>query len=318
MTNFELKTDSNGNPNPKYVDLLEEDRPISGQKFACISFVSPENVLKQKQNFYFERFINKWDFQTSLEKYNQFLNFIAYKYELSFDSITEDLQEFVKSEKDKLIKTTIEDDYKTFVDNNEEELENEFNSQNNFQTSTRGIKIRGVFSTQEEAELRCKLLREVDPNHDVYVGPVGMWMPWEPEAYKTGRVEYMEEELNQLMKEKQTNEEKAKTEFEKRVKDAKINAIEENKKLAMETGNKLTQNVDSEGNLIGVGDAENQEVTVSDIRKELFENDNVVIGKSDHGLSRLSNNPVETIELGENTVPQDNSKETDEWLTGNS
>ena len=47
-----------------------------------------------------------------------------------------------------------------------------------------------------------KLLREIDPNHDVYVGPVGMWMPWEPEAYKTGRVEYMEDELNQLMKEK--------------------------------------------------------------------------------------------------------------------
>ncbi len=37
--------------------------------------------------------------------------------------------------------------------------------------------------------MRCKLLREVDPNHNVYVGPVGMWMPWEPEAYKTGRVE---------------------------------------------------------------------------------------------------------------------------------
>ena len=52
------------------------------------------------------------------------------------------------------------------------------------------FKIRGTYSTQEEAELRCKLLREVDPNHNVYVGPVGMWMPWEPEAYKTGRVEY--------------------------------------------------------------------------------------------------------------------------------
>ena len=50
------------------------------------------------------------------------------------------------------------------------------------------------------------MLREIDPNHDIMVGPVGMWMPWDPEAYKTGRVEYMEEELNQLMSEKNKNE----------------------------------------------------------------------------------------------------------------
>ena len=51
-----------------------------------------------------------------------------------------------------------------------------------------GLKIRGVFQTQEEAEMKCKKLREIDPNHDIYVGPVGMWIPWDPDAYKTGRV----------------------------------------------------------------------------------------------------------------------------------
>ena len=38
---------------PKYVDLLEEDKPISGQKFVCVSFVSPENILKQKKYLFF-------------------------------------------------------------------------------------------------------------------------------------------------------------------------------------------------------------------------------------------------------------------------
>ena len=95
-----------------------------------------------------------------------------------------------------------------------------------FQTNTRGIKVRGSFPNQQEAELRCKMLREIDPNHDVYVGPVGMWMPWEPEAYKTGRVEYLEDELNQLMHEKQSNENKAKMQFDARVSDAKKKAIE--------------------------------------------------------------------------------------------
>ena len=137
---------------------------------------------------------------------------------------------------------------------------------------------------QEEAEMRCKLLREADPNHDVYVGPVGMWMPWEPEAYKTGRVEYLEEELNQLMNEKNKNEADAKQQFEKRVLEAKRNAIEENKKLAKETGNKLTQNVDKNGNLVGVNNTiENvfdnkEEVSSADIRKELFEGGNVERG----------------------------------------
>jgi len=35
----------NGKENPKYVDLLEEDKPIAGQKFVCVSFVSPENII---------------------------------------------------------------------------------------------------------------------------------------------------------------------------------------------------------------------------------------------------------------------------------
>ena len=93
-------------------------------------------------------------------------------------------------------------EFKNFMDAHEDGLTDEFNKENHFQTCVRGLKIRGCYSTQEEAELRCKMLREVDPNHDIYVGQVGVWMPWDPEAYKTGKVEYLEEELNQLMNEK--------------------------------------------------------------------------------------------------------------------
>jgi hypothetical protein len=190
-----------------------------------------------------------------------------------------DFQEYAKSEKEELVKTSIDDDYKNFLDAKEDDLSVEFSSLYDFQTNTRGIKVRGVFATQQEAELRCRMLREVDPNHDVYVGPVGMWMPWNPEAYKTGRVEYMEDELNQLMKEKNLNEQSAKQQFEKRVKETKRNAIEENKKLAGETGNKLTQNIDKDGNLVGVANMNaagtEGEVSSADIRKELFEGENV-------------------------------------------
>ena len=295
----EYRTKSDGSTNPKYIDLLDEDKAIAGQKFACISFVSPENIIKQREMFYMEEFIKGWDFSKSVEKFNQFLNFVSYKYNLSSTDLTDDLQSVIKEEGEAFRKTVLLDEFKNFMDRREDDLEKIFNETHNFQTSVRGLKVRGSFPTQEEAELRCKLLRELDPNHDVYVGPVGLWIPFHPEAYKTGRVEYLEDELNQLMMEKKKNEEKAKDEFEKRVKETKQKAIEENIRKAGESGNKLTQTINNDGNLVGVNNINTQEnalfsgnetVTSADIRRELFEGDNVVTStKTDHGLSSLSN-----------------------------
>jgi hypothetical protein len=299
---FERKLNKNGIPNPNYVDLLEEDKAIAGQKFVCVSFVSPDKILKQKEMFFFEEFLKKWDFSKSMDKFLQFLNFVSYKYKLNFDDVTNDFKEFVKEEQENLINTTMEDDYKTYLDQNESELEDSFNVKHHFQTCTRGLKVRGVYPTMEEAELRCKLLREMDPNHDVFVGPVGLWMPWDPEAYKTGRVEYMEEELNQLMQEKNKNETFAKNAFEQRVKESKKKAIEENVKLAEKTGSTLTQTIDEDGNLIGANNINTQEsffkdqdmISSADISKELFEGDNIVVGKTDNGQSELISGPFAT------------------------
>jgi hypothetical protein len=289
----------NGKVNSKYVDLLEEDKPISGQKFVCVSFCSPDKILKEKEIFYFEEFLKKWDFNKSMEKFVQFLNFVSFKYNISFDDVSNDFKDFVKEERDSLVKSSMDDEFKTYIDNNEEELQKQFDIAHNFQTNTRGLKIRGSYPTQEEAELRCKMLREIDPNHDVFVGPIGMWMPWDPEAYKTGRVEYMEEELNQLMSEKNKNESNAKSAFEQRVKESKQKAIDENIKNAEKSGNTLTQSIDEQGNLIGVNNINTQEVafkeqeniSTADICMELFEGENIVVGKTDNGKSQLISGP---------------------------
>ena len=218
-----------------------------------------------------------------------------------------------------LQKTNIYDEYKTFLDKHEDDLENEFGEKHNFQTSIRGLKVRGVFGSQKEAELRCQMLREVDPNHDVFVGPVGLWVPFHPDAYKTGRVEYMEETLNQLMAEKKKNEEQAKTEFDKRVKETKAKAIEENMKLAKESGNKLTQMLAKDGETLvdakpkdldgmstmngggiwnAADDTASLSMTVEEMRKELFESEDVVMDKhTDHGLSRLTGAGAEASEM---------------------
>jgi hypothetical protein len=275
--------------NPTFVDILEEDKAIAGQKYVCVSFISPDKIIKQKELFFFEHFLKHFDFSKSMTKFQQFLNFVSYKYNIDFEKVMSDYKEFIETEKDNLIDDSIESEYKNFIEHKEDELETIFSEKHNFQTSVRGVKIRGSFPTQEEAEIRCKLLREQDPNHDIFVGPVGVWMPWEPEAYKTGKVEYLEQELNQLMHEKVKNEEKAKHEFEQRVKETKQKAIEENIQRAKESGNKLTQNIDEQGNLIGVSGMntteakleENEIITSADITKELFTGSDIRIKSND-------------------------------------
>jgi len=278
------------------VDLLDEDRPIAGQKFVCVSFVSPEKHIKQRELFYFESFIKNWDMSKSIDKFQSFLNFVAYKHNLDVEVVNNDLKDFLKEEVKNIVDFTVSDDYKTFLESKQDDLDKVYNSTHKFQTNVRGMKVRGVYSTQEEAEIRCKTLREQDPNHDVYVGPVGLWMPWDPDAYKTGRVEYLEKDLNDLMSEKKKNDAAAKDEFESRIRDAKEKAIEDNIKKAEDSGNVLTQILDDNGNLVNVREVDYDSIpdddvimpnqqnnkpsalpTSADIATQLFDSNNIKI-----------------------------------------
>ena len=268
----------------KMVDLLDEDKPIAEQKFVCMSFISPENEIKNKSRFFFEEFVRQYDFNKSMEKFTQFVNYVSYKYNIKPDELNDEFKNFVSSERESL-NTSVEADYKTFVDIRENQLEEKYMDEHSMQTSVRGLKIRGVFPSQQEAELRCKMIREVDPNHDVYVGPVGLWIPFHPEAYKTGNVQYLEKELNELMHEKKKNEDDAKLQFDKRVKEAKVKAIKENMEKAKESNNRLTQTINEKGELVSIQNMNTQEknlgvnATLEEIEKELFEGDTIITGK---------------------------------------
>ena len=266
----------------KLVDLLDEDKPIADQKFACLSFISPENEIKNKDRFFFSEFVKQYDFAKSMNKFTAFLNFVSYKYNIPMEELTEEFTSFVESERAGLT-TSVEDDYRTFMDHREADLSEQYNKDHSFQTSVRGLKVRGVFPTQGEAELRCKMIREADPNHDVYVGPVGMWVPFHPEAYKTGNVQYLEKELNELMHEKKKNEDTAKAEFDHRVKETKLKAIQENVEKAKKSNNRLTQTINEKGDLVSIKNMNTQEknlgvnASLEDIRKELFEGEGVLL-----------------------------------------
>jgi hypothetical protein len=114
----------------------------------------------------------------------------------------------------------------------------------------------------------------------------------------------MEEELNQLAQEKKKNETIAKTAFENRVKETKQKAIEDNKKNAAKHGNLVTQDIDADGNLIGAGQNTTESalkdadtISAADIRSELFDGENIVVGKTDYGQSQLKSGPFATKKL---------------------
>jgi hypothetical protein len=272
QSDVQFKINPDGSENEKYVDLCDEDPTIAGQKFVCVSFISPESILKRRELYLFNQFVKQWDMSKSMSKFSDFMSFISVKYNINTENLTADYNEFIKEE-EALIKESsqvVEDDYKNFIDKDEDRLNAIFDKRNKFQTSVRGLKIRGSFPTQEEAEANCKKLRQNDPSHDIYVAPCGIWLPWEPTYYKLGKVDYLEPELNRLHEEKIKNEIQAKNEFDQRIKDAKRKAIEANIEAARKSGNKLTQTLDTDGNLVGVNtmDFEDREVSTPKGREE--------------------------------------------------
>ena len=154
----------------KTEDFLEVDDPVRGQEFACLSFISPEKVIREK----------------NLQYLHKFLKTIAPTYDLDKDSIIEKFKDFL------------------YV--NEENFEKEYNLENDFQTSVRGVKVRGVYSNIKEAQNRAKKLQKIDPNFNVYIGQVGYWLPWDPRADKVEDQEYAEPKLNELVKKYKENE----------------------------------------------------------------------------------------------------------------
>jgi hypothetical protein len=44
----------------KEVDYLDEDKPIRGQNFVLVSFISPEDVIVNKEAYIFTKFTEKF------------------------------------------------------------------------------------------------------------------------------------------------------------------------------------------------------------------------------------------------------------------
>lgn len=145
--------------------VLTDDPPINGQTWACLSFVSPESVIQDKDGFTVAKFLQSYarsndkDFK---KLYEEFMNF-KYKHSDKIDS--------------------------------------DFSKENKNITSVRGVKVRGVYSTQDDARLRAELLHKQDPSFHVFIGTVGQWLPWDPSSDKIDDEVYLDDGLNTLVSE---------------------------------------------------------------------------------------------------------------------
>jgi hypothetical protein len=178
-------------PSEEEIDFLEVDRPIPGQNYVCLSFISPEKIIENKNMFTF------------------------YKFYLSMNEGSD------------MTFTQFKEKYEDFQEGNDS-VQKEFDEICDFQTNVRGVKIRGVYDSQREANIRAQVLQKMDNSFHVYVGQIGYWLPWDPNPNDIQEQEYLNKDLNRLNKEYNKNQEKKDMFYEEQKREKKMAALREN------------------------------------------------------------------------------------------
>jgi len=228
-------------------DFLDEDTEIPGQRYVLLSFLSPEKVLDKKELFFFQTFLKTYEIDwkvknlekflvdtvqslnadldqkaSELEKKEQFdLAEICRKNRLRVEDVLTNYSAFIQKSRSDLTKTKITEAYDDFIHANKTKLEEEFYAKNEFRTSMRGVKVRGVYGNPKEAEIKAKKLQGKDKYHNIFMGEVGKWTPWDPSPNEVKDQEYNNDQLNTLMKKYKENEDSREQFFDQRTKGSK-------------------------------------------------------------------------------------------------
>ena len=212
-------------------DFLSVDKPVPGQNYVCMSFVSPEKTLKRKEYYHFYKFLkDKYSFEDDFEKFEQ--------------------------------------QFEDYLSDKNSDIHDEFNKLENFSTTVRGIKIRGTYDTQKEAAVRAKVLQKMDPSFHVFVGQVGYWLPWDPNANDIEDQQYQEEHLNNLVSRYKENELERDNYYAKETEERKKKCLEDNLKNNELEGTAAENSSETVDNLI---DNLNNEHSHSDLKAEYQE-----------------------------------------------
>jgi hypothetical protein len=131
--------------------------------------------------------------------------------------------------------------------------------------NAKGIKIRGVYNTMEEAKKRCEQIRQFDKVFNVFVGEVGAWLPWDDDPESAEEAVYAEEKLNQLMKSFKEQQIKAKEYHELR----KQQLVEQSIKSSQKNTDEKSSDEEKDINNIIENNIEDEKEGLNDYKNEI-------------------------------------------------
>jgi hypothetical protein len=177
----------------KVRDFLEQDQPVRGQNYACLSFLSPTDAVSSREAFQVSKFLGAFcdeasqvladaEKRASTEDDRRVLANLRERYAYVFD------------------RTILKEEYDKYCATYAEQIKKDWSAQNDDAACVYGIKIRGAYETLAEAQSRAQQLKRSDPNFSVYVCEIGCWVPWSPSPDEIADAEYSETQLNTLMK----------------------------------------------------------------------------------------------------------------------
>ncbi|NCY20806.1 hypothetical protein EBX31_02470 [bacterium] len=216
--------------------FLEPDDEIRGQRYVCLSFLTPERAIQRtKETFMVSRFLEFFAMDYKIRATESFvlgqyreLQSTLSDVELALENAATDasagpalfreqaarlqklretiakrsaaeLEAHVKSNLSDFKESAILEAWERYMLTNRQKLEDEFHRSVGFRLSMHGLKVRGVYDSNEHAVARAKMLHKKDPYHNVYVADVGQWLPWDPEPDEVPTSEYANDQLNKLM-----------------------------------------------------------------------------------------------------------------------
>ena len=89
--------------------------------------------------------------------------------------------------------------FKDFTYKHEDKLQRDFDEQNDFQTSLRGLKVGVFMILDKQQKIERRKLSLTDSGFHTFVGQVGYWLPWDPNADKVADEVFQNSQLNDMM-----------------------------------------------------------------------------------------------------------------------
>lgn len=180
----------------------------------------------------------------------------------------------------------------------------------------RGLKVRGVYETYDEATERAKSLRDTDKHFHVFVGEVGKWLPWDPEpdSKQVKDAEYAENELNKLMKAYQKNQQAAQKFEETRKSEMLEKSLHENLEIRKKTKKEVQSELDKfiQKN---EGTDDKEKLIIQENLEKTLKTIDEEIEKLENKNKDLSSDRKETVEkLDSVTISEDEIKKTEEEI----